>query len=958
MDLISFYLFGSPALLQGKVSITLDTRKATALLAYLVVNQRPFRRDVLAGLLWPEYSQVNARAALRRTLSTLNKALEGRVLDIQREEIGILRDVPLWTDVVEFRHCLAAAPGADRIARLTQAVKLYRGDFMEGFALRDSLEFDDWQYRTAEVLRQEFAAALDALTDDYVMRGQFADGLSWMQERLKLDPLHEQAHQQLMRLYAWVGNRNEALRQYHECRRLLQEELGVEPLEETQAIFQLIMTNSLPAPHVEPDSAKMPTAQRKRAEADVPERTLIGRQEELSILLQAYWSSKRSGGWVGVHGEAGIGKTRLVDAFLSTVRENDVRMVSVRCYSGEEGLAYSPIIEALRVGLSLPDVQACLRGLEEPWRAEAARLLPEINILFNTAPNSPSLDGPGAQNRFFEGLRQTFKVLLCNQNGGILFFDDLQWADAATLDWLAYLSRRLQDFPVLILAVWRDNGLAAGSLRQLGGSLVRTGSGRMVDLRPLTLVEVGELTRSEGISPSDVPESFIDRLFSETEGNPFFVVEYLHALQVSGDGVKWVIPASVRDLLSSRLLGLDETSLQLLGAAAVIGRSFDYEILSQVSGRSEEETVTGLEKLIQQGLLVEKSTPSIEGGEYDFHHQKIRSFVYDNLNIARRRLLHRRVAEALLVRPFYRRSPGQFASRIAFHYAQAGLELQASEFSFMAGQHALEVYANADAYEHFQNAQRMGYPQVWIVREALGDLATLAGAYGEAMDHYQSAVGDASDEDLARLHYKMGEVGERTGDWTAAEQYYRQGLAELGDGRLSTLEASRLYAAWSRACHHHGDTTCASELAEKALELAENHTHALIQAHNVAGMLARSDGKYNLARTHLETSRRLAEQSGSLLSQAAALNNLALLMVDQDEMELALDLAHAALLICQKTGDRHREAALLNTLADISHHAGQIDQAMNYLKQAVAIFADIGQSAPTLQPEIWKLTDW
>jgi DNA-binding SARP family transcriptional activator len=240
MDLISFCLFGSPALMRGEVSITLDTRKATALLAYLVVSQRPFRRDVLAGLLWPEYSQVNARAALRRTLSTLNKALEGRVLDIQREEIGILRDAPLWIDVIEFRHCLAAAPGAERIARLTQAVNLYRGDFLEGFSLRDSLEFDDWQYRTAEVLRQEFAAALDALTDDCVMSGQYADGLSWMQKRLKLDPLHEQAHQQLMRLYAWVGNRNEALRQYHECKRLLQEELGVEPLEETQAIFQLI----------------------------------------------------------------------------------------------------------------------------------------------------------------------------------------------------------------------------------------------------------------------------------------------------------------------------------------------------------------------------------------------------------------------------------------------------------------------------------------------------------------------------------------------------------------------------------------------------------------------------------------------------------------------------------------------------------------------------------------------
>jgi DNA-binding SARP family transcriptional activator len=958
MTTISFYLFGSPALMRGEVSIPLDTRKATALLAYLVVSQRTFRRDVLAGLLWPEYSQVNARAALRRTLSTLNKALEGQVLNIQREEIGILRDAPLWVDVIEFRNHLATPSGEERVARLTQAVNLYRGDFLEGFSLRDSLEFDDWQYRTAEALRQGNAAALDALTGDCVMRGHFDEGLTWMQQRLKLDPLHEQAHQQLMRLYSWVGKRNEALRQYHECKRLLQEELGVEPLEETQALFQLIKTNSLPTPHTEPVAAEKPAGQHRRAGATAPERTLIGRQQEMSNLLEAYRSSERSGYWVGVHGEAGIGKTRLVQSFLSTMRGNDGRVVSVRCYSGEEGLAYSPIIEALRVGLTLPDVRACLRGLEEPWQAEAARLLPEMNTLFDTAPHSASLDVPGAQNRFFEGLRQAFKVLLCNKNGGILFFDDLQWADAATLDWLAYLSRRLQDFPVLILAVWRDSGAAAESLRQLGASLVRTGSGRMVDMRPLTPIEVGELARLEGMSPNEASEKFIARLFSETEGNPFFVVEYVHALRKSGDGMEWVMPASVRDLMNSRLIGLDETNLQLLGAAAVIGRSFEYEILSRVSGRSEEETVTGLEKLIQQGLLIEKSAPGLEGGEYDFHHQKMRSFVYEDLNLARRRLLHKRVAEALLVRPLYRRNPGQFASRIAFHYTQAGMEMQASEFSFMAGKHALEVYANAEAYEHFQNAQRMGYPQVWKVHEALGDLATLAGAYGEALGHYSAAVQDVVDDDLARLHYKMGEVGERTGDWAAAEQHYRHGIAVLEDGRHNRLEASRLFAAWSRACHHHGDTACAIELAERAHELAGDHPPALIQAHNVAGMLARSVGKRDLARTHLETSRRLAEQSGNLLAQAAAMNNLALLMVDQDDMKHALDLAHAALMICRKIGDRHREAALLNTLADISHHAGQVDQSMEYLKQAVAIFAEIGQNPTTLQPEIWKLTEW
>ena len=215
---------------------------------------------------------------------------------------------------------------------------------------------------------------------------------------------------------------------------------------------------------------------------------------------------------------------------------------------------------------------------------------------------------------------------------------------------------------------------------------------------------------------------FIERLYQETEGLPFFLIEYLLAITngvLSAESENWTPPGSVRELLHSRLKAVSETGRQLLGAAAVIGRSFDFDTLREVSGRGEEETVNALEELIAQGLVEEVDVSVNERAlKYDFSHERLRSLVYEETSLARRRLLHRRVAEAFIGRTRENRILGTLAGQIAYHFDKSGNEALAAEYFKLAGDYARSLYANAEALTHYRMALALGYSDAAILHES------------------------------------------------------------------------------------------------------------------------------------------------------------------------------------------------------------------------------------------------
>lgn len=767
-------LLGSPRIDCDGAPLRTDTRKAVALLAYLAVTGEEHRRDRLAGLLWPESDPERARASLRRTLSVLLKGLGRRWVHVERD---VVRFDPAgaWCDVVALGSNLrAAAEAADleqRLAALTAAVSLYRGEFLEGFVLADSPAFDEWQFFTAETLRRDLAGALEALVDGCAEVGDLHAATTHARRWLALDPLHEPAHRQLMQLYAWAGRRQAALRQYRECVRALRRELGVAPLEETTALYEAIRHNQLtPAPAgaggdrlsgsvassapsvgstVAPRSSRLP---------------FVGRDAELARVRAAV----DAGCVIGIEGEPGIGKTRLVEELMAGDAAGRPTL-AVRCYDGEQHLAYSAVVELLRSAVTVTAPER-LAQVPAHWWAEAARLMPE---LADRAPDAApaAVDAPGAATRLRAALAGLLHAAARSEPPappGLLIIDDAHWLDAACLEVLAYLVRRLHHSSLALVLGWRTELVPAGHpLRRL---LDESASSVDVVLARLDAASVDRLI--DDIVPDMCPEGRA-RLVAETEGVPFFVVEYLTAYH-AGSETDWMVGGSVR-LLDDRLAAVDETARQLLTAAAVIGRSFDMETLRMASGRGEDETVAGLDSLVAAGLVREQAEDLAQRADatFDFAHHKLRQRALAGTSLARRRLLHRRVAGALAARPRARDATAALRAQIAGHYAAAGDDQAAALAYAEAGEAAAGVHATTEALAHYEAAIGLGHPDPARLYAACGDLHAREGADHAAAECYETAAAFAGPTELVTLERRLAEVHDQAGGPDAVSEQPR-----------------------------------------------------------------------------------------------------------------------------------------------------------------------------------------
>ncbi len=714
-----------------------ESQKARALLAYLVCHRgRTFSRDHLAGLLWGESGPEAARHALRQAAYNLRAAIPGqRLVTGTHQELGLDPAADVWLDVEAFEEALRLGGGGPRPAagghavdphHLAAAVQLYRGDFLAGFFVKDAQDFEEWQLTEQARLRDGAIEALRALVESYRGRGEYRYGIHYARRLLTLEPLAEPIHRELMRLTALSGHRSGALAHYDELRRRLHEELGVEPLEETRALYESILAEAAPA--------EAPAGEAAPIGPLVP---LVGREVGWTLLDES-WQEALAGGvrCCVVVGEAGVGKSRLIKTFLDAATAQ--RPALVLKGSGAELLPPSPYLPWVEVlgQARVEDSETAERVLAALPRAalEAlAHLLPRSFALPPGAftPVPPAAGGEGRRRLFAAVTRFLGDLAAARRQPLVVFLDDLDLADAASLDLLEHVLERLPP-PAWIVAAARPgvgDDEEAAAARRSAAARPPAGAGCVrFELPRLTPAAVWE------IATALVPEGQVAELggllVARGGGLPLAVTELVNLLHDSGalepraaggwqlarplDDLGLPQPATVDVLARDRVLRLPASARRLLAFAAVAGQSFEPALLQLGADEHPAVVEFALEELLQRWLLRQSTGQWRSGGpehdlvrwargarrgRFEFAHAAIRHAVYAGLDPARRRVLHAQVAAAL--ERLESSARGRAYDVLAHHHRAAGQPERALGYLQKAAIHARFLLAeeSAAAYE-------------------------------------------------------------------------------------------------------------------------------------------------------------------------------------------------------------------------------------------------------------------
>jgi DNA-binding SARP family transcriptional activator len=640
----------------------LESARAESLLAYLLLHRdAPQPRQRLAFLLWPGSTEPQAQTNLRKVLHTLRRALPGAdsLIETGPRTLRWRTDAPLWLDVEHFERALAEG-------RLKEAVETYTGELLEG-------RYDEWLMVERERLAGLYAEALERLARQHEVGLRWPEAIRCAERLVAQDPLREESHRLLMQLCRASGDRARAVRAYHVCATALERELGIEPSAETRAIYEsLVATAPADADLLEavPAGRAPPPAARTTAPSMSP---FVGRADERARLA-AMWRVAASGRaqLVLVTGEAGVGKTRLVEELRAHA---GAVTVEARAYPAEGPLAYGVATEWLRSG----PVAARLSRLGRPHLTELARLLPELAA--HVPPPEP-LPLAELRRRLFGAIA---RAVMAAGAPLLLIADDVQWADAQSLRVIHYLLRTAPSARLLIAATARREELDAGHpLAGLATGLQALGSFSEIELGRLGRDDTALL--AERIMGAPLDTAGLGRLYGDSEGNPLFVVEVLQPDAPAA-------APKVQAVIAGRLARLSPSAAALAGSAAAIGRAFTADVLSAATGLDDQVFVSALDELWRRGI-VRAHGPSA----YDFSHGRIRDAAYATLSPPRRRQAHLAIARAL------ERSEDAAPAVLALHYENAGATADAVRWHERAAEAAQWLHAHAEAVHALERA--------------------------------------------------------------------------------------------------------------------------------------------------------------------------------------------------------------------------------------------------------------
>jgi adenylate cyclase len=713
-----------------------------------------------------------------------------------------------------------------------------------------------------------------------------------------------------------------------------------------------------------------PKQGRVSRETESPGAPFIGRGDELRQLGELFARARKGRTQVvSLVGEAGIGKSRLSTEFLRHLHAEgllaQITLYQTSCSAlGSE--AYHVLIDFFRTCFALTPEDSATQArnkiatLLQAIGAATEPVIPVVEHLLGITEKGRRLeqvDPEQLKRQLFLAVKEICQCQ-CRQCPVLLIVEDFQWADAASIELLRSLVDRVYDRPLMLLLVARPTS-------QLGAIYSANVDSTVIRLQPLTSHESEALLEAlVGPLVSPFKPTLRDLVTRRAAGNPFFLEEAIHSLidagiliktpqgtVLSGDLTRLEVPTTVQGIILSRLDSLEPGAKHLLLEAAVIGPSFDVEVLRHVTS-SPRDLQTCLETLLRADLLAEVPGTNGQSPSYRFRNSLIQEVAYNSLLRARRTALHEQIARTL--ERLHAGRLDEYLPPLAHHYSLSDDRERALHYLLRFGEKATRMYANQDAAACYRRALEiltLQGDQLVLKAEVLEKLADASSALGEpeaALESWQAALGlyeaSAAQERLAAVHRKIGLHWWGRGDREKAVTYFERGLALLA-GQGESVEAAFLYHELGRLHFRIGDDAQASAWAQKALELGQrlNAPEVLSQAFNTLGVSLARRGELEEGIAKVEQSLRIALQHDLPAAACRAYTNLGMLLAAVDR-ERALSYCQEGLALAKKIGDLSQQSWLYTSMASsFCSLVGDCTQGIDAAKASIALDQQLGQ---------------
>jgi serine/threonine protein kinase/Tfp pilus assembly protein PilF len=693
----------------------------------------------------------------------------------------------------------------------------------------------------------------------------------------------------------------------------------------------------------------------------VREVQLIDRVEEIRLLREAVDRAGRGeGGIVFLHGEAGIGKTRLARELGAYARLRGMQVLYGRCPALFRMDGVPPYVlwsEVIKDYLQVCTPEQLYKVIGY-YPGEVCKLVPEIKQKLGTIPQSLPISPEQERDRLFEAVSQ-FVINISKEAPLLVILDDLQWTDQSSLLLLHYLARGVYRESLLLLGAYRDTDI--DERHPLSPVLTELNRERLLQsaqLKRMSFDEVSEMIKRL-LEQDDVPREFCELVYEKTMGNPFFVEEVIKSLKEEGiiyreenkHNIKEVskieFPKTVKSVVKARISRLDEECQNVLTLASFIGNDFTFEALCGVTGVEEGKVLEIIEKILKTGLFKHRV---IRGEDMcSFADIIVRDIVHEEVSPFRRKKLHNVVGCAL--EKVYAKKIDEHLGELAYHFLEGGDKEKAFDYFLKAGEKAQKVYAHDEASSYFQHALKLleekgnNLEEKARITEGLGDLKLWIGKPDVAMEYWNKSLalwGHLGDKKkVARLHAKMAWcIWNGVGDKEKASEHHHMAL-EILEKEPESVELASLYEDISHMFWRIGKSAEALPWAHKAFELAERlgDPRVVAACYNDFGTLSLKLGEFEKASKYYEQGLKIVLENDLAGSGIAIslFNNLSQLYMTIGDFPKMFETAQKGSELVKKVGSPYGLIWLDSVLATCYENMGEMQKAILILEDVLAL---------------------